>query len=82
MDPNETLKRIREIARADYNTEAEELEAFGEMTDLVLELDRWIMSGGFLPSTWADKVTVRPSVIESSDPWQSPATALKGDEPF
>jgi hypothetical protein len=82
MDPNETLKQILKIAKSDYDTEAEELEAFGEMTDLVLELDRWIMSGGFLPSTWADKVTVRPSVIESSDPWQSPATALKGDEPF
>jgi hypothetical protein len=74
MDPNETLKQIREIAR--------ENEEDSELAESFLELHRWFMSGGFLPSTWADKITARPSVIQSDDPWQSPATALKGEEPF
>jgi hypothetical protein len=74
MDPNALLKRMLELARGD--------ESDTELGESFLEMHRWILSGGFLPAMWADKVTVRPSVIESDDPWQSPATALKGDEPF
>jgi len=82
MDPNELLRLLLEIARSDYDTEADELEAFGEMTDLVLELDRWFMSGGYLPRVWADRIKARPLLPESDSPWISPGTALKGGEPF
>lgn len=81
-DPNALLKRILELCQdhSDYgflcSDEADEL------AESVKEMHRWIMSGGFLPSIWSDKITARPSLIQSDDPWQSPATALTGEEPF
>ena len=82
MDPNETLKRIRELMRAEFTTKTDELDAFAEVTDLFLELDRWIVSGGFPPAVWRDAFNSRPKETPSDDPWQDPNSALKGEEPF
>jgi hemerythrin len=57
MDPNETLKRIRELL-----TELEDgdEEMSDEMSCLVSDLaehwdglDAWLRKGGFLPADWA-----------------------------
>jgi hypothetical protein len=81
MDPNALLNRILELCQdhSDYGfLPSDEAD---EVVESVKEMHRWFLSGGFLPSVWAD--TIKPaSIIVSDDPWQSPATALKGDEPF
>jgi hypothetical protein len=82
MDPNALLKRILELCQDHTDYGFLPPDEADELAESMKELHRWFMGGGFLPAMWADKVTVRPSVIESDDPWQSPATALKGNEPF
>jgi hypothetical protein len=53
MDPNETLKRLREIA-----TEVQDLEGIVDydqafsLAELVLALDGWIAAGGAFPDDW------------------------------
>lgn len=54
MDPNETLRRIREIAQMDVRT----WKARGHWTEVeeLVEhfraLDSWLSSGGFFPDAW------------------------------
>lgn len=47
MDPNETLRRLRELCALDnchlFST---------EIADLFEALDDWITNGGFLPTEW------------------------------
>lgn len=43
MDPNENLRKQLEIADQD---DAEDL------AELVLDLNRWLCGGGFLPDAW------------------------------
>jgi hypothetical protein len=43
-DPNEALRQIRELATQG-----------GELGDLVIGLDHWLSSGGFLPMAWSVK---------------------------
>ncbi len=50
MDPNETLRRIREIVTT--------RDAHGqrvELCELVRALDGWLTGGGFLPDEWSRK---------------------------
>lgn len=57
MDPNATLKDMRELANLIVTGEASDpVAAMDELAELVLALDGWIVQGGFLPSRWA----VRP----------------------
>lgn len=54
MDPNETLKRLREIVsefREDSDGEMD-LDAMSDMVDHFEALDEWIAKGGFLPKAW------------------------------
>lgn len=46
MDPNVTLKLIREYAANKHSTAA---------LNLFHELDTWLLKGGFLPKDWSDK---------------------------
>jgi hypothetical protein len=54
MDPNETLKKIRELLKVVFNN----MEDFQmpqvaiDLADEVTALDSWITSGGFLPDAW------------------------------
>lgn len=58
MDPNATLRRIRELVK-----ELQEPEGDGydtdtlteELTELVSSLDNWLTKGGFLPKQWERK---------------------------
>jgi hypothetical protein len=60
MDPNATLKRIREISkRITGILDSEYIHAGNEMLDLASELaelttalDEWLSKGGFFPRDW------------------------------
>lgn len=52
MDPNETLRRIRELvnrSEMQFFTIAEE----AELRELWQSLDAWLTKGGFLPEDWS-----------------------------
>jgi hypothetical protein len=49
MDPNATLKRIRELTRLIGPLTAGEA---GELRDLVIRLDEWLSEGGLFPRDW------------------------------
>ena len=51
MDPNATLKRIREIVLADMEGVADS-EEYEELADLVGDLDAWMTKGGYPPAAW------------------------------
>jgi hypothetical protein len=56
MAPSANLREQLEIAaQADQMSEAEQLDAFNRLVDLVSGLDGWISSGGFLPARWQPK---------------------------
>ncbi len=69
MDPDATLREIREIIKAshkevcdDEDKEFEYLENMGRLTELVEALDNWITGGGFLPNDW--KEDIRPKHVK------------------
>lgn len=49
MDPNATLKEIRELLAA--NNKGEEIDV-DRLCELIEALDRWLVGGGFLPRVW------------------------------
>jgi hypothetical protein len=54
MDPNVTLKRIREcqhLIRVETDT-PRITYAYEELNELVTALDEWLSLGGFLPDPW------------------------------
>lgn len=51
MDPNATLRRIRELTNREV-TERLTLDETQELRELFDALDGWITSGGFLPVAW------------------------------
>lgn len=58
MDPNETLRELRESVRraqraADGDSNDAEIEAWQEAGEKILALDEWLSRGGFLPDDWA-----------------------------
>lgn len=59
MDPNATLKRIRDLIGwyetskdGDYASLQTMKEYADEMNQLVTSLDEWLSQGGFLPKQW------------------------------
>lgn len=54
MDPNETLKRMRELAeKIIKSNNAEESAQMGDrLADHFQALDSWLFTGGFLPKDW------------------------------
>ena len=55
MDPNEALRRIREIVEKTYDKEmssASVEEMFNDLVDHFEALDDWLIKGGFLPNAW------------------------------
>lgn len=53
MDPNETLRVIRESI-PNYDATADENSPNRDLIDAVTDLDDWITSGGFLPGDWSE----------------------------
>lgn len=59
MDPNANLKEqlliVEQLRAADHACdEALVMELSSRLCDLVVALDSWIRSGGFLPTDWQD----------------------------
>lgn len=55
MDPNETLKRLRELSEQGFPT-TDNLEDADEFHALFRDLDEWLSKGGFLPTAWQRNV--------------------------
>ena len=56
MDPNETLKLIREAVsrvQASRSWDMDCAELGDRLANLVEDLDEWLSNGGFLPSEWS-----------------------------
>jgi hypothetical protein len=53
MDPNETLRRMREL-HTQWNEEAaiDSVDLAAAMFDYFDALDTWLSRGGFLPDAW------------------------------
>lgn len=53
MDPNETLRRLREICGETLWKDKELTgDSATEMAELVDALDMWLSAGNFLPEAW------------------------------
>jgi len=63
MDPNETLRRIRELSERGYDEDdaASVVEAFRD-------LDEWLSKGGFLPSAWSWEATGENEQLDPDRP--------------
>lgn len=60
MDPDENLKRVRELILAmrhqDRGYDDHDIAQLGEeLADFVEVLDKWICRGGFLPKEWKER---------------------------
>jgi hypothetical protein len=60
MDPNETLRRLRELLSTRQNLDLDDpdndqelIRVGDDIAELVEALDDWITKGGFLPKDWA-----------------------------
>ncbi len=54
MDPDEALRRIREIVKRVNENDNFESDV-PELGNLVQALDEWLTKGGFLPALWHRK---------------------------
>lgn len=53
MDPNETLRRLRELTKDTLNGEyAIGDEPAAEIAELFHSLDEWMVRGGYPPTAW------------------------------
>lgn len=55
MDPNATLKEIRELYNRGGSQMPLSIEEQDRLCDLMACLDDWLVGGGFLPSDWQVK---------------------------
>lgn len=62
MDPNATLKSLREKCEEIFGWDAPESDAH-EIAELVWSLDSWLTMGGFLPKRW-DHPHRQPQPVE------------------
>jgi hypothetical protein len=54
MDPNETLKSIRDLAAEILRNDGYDRVAGDRLAEEVTALDKWLSTGGFLPDAWLD----------------------------
>jgi len=57
MDPNETLKRLRELLGGESSCSAKadgglRCDDWSDVQELFQALDQWLSKGGFLPKAW------------------------------
>lgn len=57
MDPNETLRKLRELIR-DYNMTHDANDPQRDLVDAAVDLDNWLCNGGFLPDAWHSKANL------------------------
>lgn len=65
MDPNEALKKIRELLKIRRLSREES----AELQELVEGLDEWITKGGFLPSSWSVPRSSKEPMNQSRADW-------------
>lgn len=61
MDPDETLKNLRECATALYSPETpddDRVDIALTMVDNFQALDEWLLAGGFVPTAWAKTIVI------------------------
>jgi len=63
MDPNKTLTNIRAIlTEMDRTRTREEFTSLAdELTWMVKDLDKWLTTGGFVPTAWSHEFTHSPT---------------------
>lgn len=63
MDPNQTLREIRALARrldrGGWSSAEKAVAAGEELATLVQALDEWLSNLGFMPEAWAPKPVER-----------------------
>jgi hypothetical protein len=52
MDPNETLRRLRDLSQTIIGADENESEDALALAELVQAMDGWLKRGGFLPTEW------------------------------
>jgi hypothetical protein len=87
MDPNETLRQIRELVAAvtgpGLRTNAERAQLGAELAGLLEEFDAWLCRGGVLPQPWRRPGPPRTVTIigERREPASDAATDAAGKRP-
>jgi hypothetical protein len=51
MDPNATLRQLRELVK-EFNKQHDFEHPQRELVDTIVDLDEWLTRGGFLPDSW------------------------------
>jgi len=57
MDPNATLKQLRDLLEKWYSTDHtpdQVIELLSHVADRAQALDTWMSNGGFLPDAWCE----------------------------
>lgn len=60
MDPNETLRLLRETATLVLTDSGKDRADSVRLAELAEALDGWISKGGFLPAAWARPASTGP----------------------
>jgi len=91
MDPNETLRDIRELVTAwrEADLHSTEREVAEDLVTRVESLDAWLTSGGFMPEGWArrdviisvPKTGTRYSALSPSEAYVITSDLLENYEP-
>lgn len=63
MDPDETLREIRDLTQRieDTNDESETFDLAAALTERVRALDEWLSKGGFPPAGWRTSAVTDPT---------------------
>jgi len=57
MDPNETLRKLRELIKQ-YNETHDAHDPHREMVDAMTDLDEWLTGRGFRPKDWDHYIAI------------------------
>ncbi len=52
MDPNATLRELRELAGKVLTDEYPDLDEVRRLAELIEAMDSWLSSAGFFPTAW------------------------------
>lgn len=70
MDPNETLRLIRELGNELVRDGCHDPNATEELIDLFGVLDEWLSKGGFLPDAWVpNTATLVGHLLDKGGAW-------------
>ena len=70
MDPNVTYEQVVQLAGKILNervTRKEQAKAGAELAEAIMNLDHWLVNGGFLPGAWEIAEGARASDDQTKD---------------